>query len=84
MTLKNFLDTCSSNAINIGVFDAHDNLLYDGLLYLIGYLSERTTDSENQNKAYFSEEETDAILNSTVQVWYLDDDSIGIGTDYER
>lgn len=85
MKLKQFLDTCSSNVIHIDVFDAHDNLLYEGMLYLIFHLDDRNIENEEHNTAYFTLEERDAILSSNVQVWFLqNDNSVSIGIDYEK
>ena len=83
MTLKDFVLSCSSNTVEIAVFDKHDNLLFEGMLYLVLHIDDRVEDQ--YNKAYYSFEERDNILESRVEAWFLENDNaVSIKTDYER
>ena len=83
MTLKDFVLSCSSNTVEIAVFDKHDNLLFEGMLYLVLHIDDRVEDQ--YNKAYYSFEERANILESRVEAWFLENDNaVSIKTDYER
>ena len=83
MTLKDFVLSCSSNTVEITVFDKHDNLLFEGMLYLVLHIDDRIEDQHN--KAYYSFEERENILESRIEAWFLENDNaVSIKTDYER
>ena len=83
MTLKDFVLSCSSNTVEVAVFNKHDNLLFEGMLYLVLHIDDRVEDQ--YNKAYYSFEERDNILESRVEAWFLENDNaVSIKTDYER
>ena len=82
MTLKNFVLTCNNNTADIAIYDKHDNLLFEGMLYLVFHLDNRNEDQ--YNKAHFPFEERTSILESNVEAWELhNDNSLGIWIDYE-
>ena len=83
MTLKKFLIPCNTNTVDINVYGKDDNLLYEGMLYLVFHLDDRNIEQDNYNKAYFSFEDREAVLNSEVQAWQMENDnSISIMLDY--
>ena len=83
MTLKDFVLTCNTNTLDLGVLDKQDNLLFEGMLYLVLHLDDSI--EVRHNKAYFSFDEKEEILNSNIEAWDLDEDgSISVRTDYDR
>lgn len=83
MTLRDFALACNTNTLDLAVYDKHDNLLFEGMLYLVFHLDDR--DEDQYNKAYFSFDEKEEILESNIEAWDLyNDSSISIRTDYDR
>ena len=83
MTLKDFVLSCTSNTIEIEVLDKHDNILFEGALKLVLHIDDSVEDQHN--KAFYSFEEREDILESKIEAWFLENDNtIDIRTDYER
>ena len=77
MKLRQFLNTCNTNTVDIEVYASNDELLYEGTLYLIYH------NHEDNNGKTLTETQRQQLLDSNVEAWELTNyESIAIYCDY--
>lgn len=79
MTLKEFLGLCNTNTVDITISDIHDNIIFDGMLYLAYHFPNDTTMNLYDGPKY----NPDLVLNSNILAWGMNNqDGIDICTDF--